>query len=218
MYLGSEKEFLADPNAAPLLEKHSKNAFGTSVPMTRREYRVMSVIYTGSGGKPYLILPHTEEVNFALLYNDLCTLRLVGLSEDAPALHIVKHEAYVLSTSISFSSFASGVHLYLGMALMGDFPVAMEAAGIPLQAPALTFAHGRVTARGSFSIGDTHYLLAEPFSDYSPSYPPIDADQYPRYVTGVGSFYSVGDTGATPSCRRRRTAFTPCSMRTISAG
>jgi hypothetical protein len=71
----------------------------------------------------------------------------------------------------------------------------MEAAGVPLQLPAPTFAHSRVTARGSFSMGDTHYLLAEPFSDFNPKvYPQIDADQYPRYVTGVGSFYTVGDT------------------------
>ena len=71
----------------------------------------------------------------------------------------------------------------------------MEAAGVPLQLPAPTFAHSRITARGSFSIGDTNYLLAEPFSDFNPKlYPQIDADQYPRIVTGMGSFYNVGDT------------------------
>ena len=200
IYLGTEKEYLADPNAAPLLEERAKKALrdyydGRDVTLIRKEYRVTTVIPMPKGSKPYVILPRTDEVNYNRLLNDLCALRLGDLSDDAPALKTVVHEAYVLSTSVSFRGFGYGGHLYLGTSLPGDFPAAMEAAGVPLQLPAPTFAHSRVTARGSFSMGDTHYLLAEPFSDFNPNvYPQIDADQYPRYVTGVGCFYTVGDT------------------------
>lgn len=200
IYLGTEKEYLADPNAAPLLEERAKKALrgyydGRDVTLIRKEYRVTSVIPMPKESKPYIILPRTDEVNYNRLLNDLCALRLGDISKDAPALKSVVHEAYVLSTSVSFRYFGYGGHLYLGTALPGDFPAAMEAAGVPLQLPAPTFAHSRVTARGSFSLGDTHYLLAEPFSDFNPSvYPQIDADQYPRIVTGVGSFYTVGNT------------------------
>ncbi len=213
VYLGSEKEFLSDPNAAPLLDKRVKEGLTQyvgpfAVPMTRREYRVVSVIYMAGSREPYLILPRSEEVNYAILYNDLCAFRLGRLSADAPAMTVVEHEAYVLSSSVSFGSFATGSHLYLGTALMGDFTAAMDAAGIPLQAPLPTFAHSRVTARGSFSMGDTHYLLAEPFSDFTPNrYPQIDADQYPRYVTGVGSFYTVGDTANSSILSAREEGF-----------
>ena len=200
IYLGTEKEYLTDPNAAPVLEELAKKALtryldGRDITLIRKEYRVTAVIPMPKGSKPYVILPRTDEVNYNRLLNDLCALRLGDLSDDAPALKSVVHEAYVLSTSVSFRNFAFGTHLYLGTSLPGDFPSAMEAAGVPLQLPAPTFAHSRITARGSFSMGDTHYLLAEPFSDFNPKvYPQIDADQYPRYVTGVGSFYTVGDT------------------------
>ena len=200
IYLGTEKEYLTDPNAAPLLEEQAKKALtryldGRDLTLIRKEYRVTAVIPMPKGSKPYVILPRTDEVNYNRLLNDLCALRLGDLSDDAPALKSVVHEAYVLSTSVSFRGFGYGGHLYLGTSLPGDFPAAMEAAGVPLQLPAPTFAHSRVTARGSFSMGDTHYLLAEPFSDFNPKlYPQIDADQYPRYVTGVGCFYTVGDT------------------------
>ena len=200
IYLGTEKEYLTDPNAAPLLEEMAKKALsryyeGGDVTLTRKEYRVSTVISMPERSKPYIILPRTDEVNYNRLLNDLCALRLGDISKDAPALKSVVHEAYVLSTSMSFRNFGYGGHLYLGTALPGDFPTAMEAAGVPLQLPAPTFAHSRVTARGSFSLGDTHYLLAEPFSDFNPRvYPQIDADQYPRLVTGVGSFYTVGET------------------------
>lgn len=200
VYLGSEKEYLTDPFAAPLLEERAKKALtryldGRDLTLTRKEYRVTTIIPMPKGSKPYIILPRTDEVNYNRLLNDLCALRLGDISDDAPALKSVVHEAYVLSTSVSFRNFGYGGHLYLGTSLPGDFPSAMETAGVPLQLPAPTFAHSRVTARGSFSLGDTHYLLAEPFSDFNPNvYPQIDADQYPRYVTGVGSFYAVGDT------------------------
>ena len=200
IYLGTEKEYLADPNAAPLLEERAKKDLtryldGRDITLIRKEYRVTAVIPMPKGSKPYIILPRTDEVNYNRLLNDLCALRLGDLSDDAPALKSVVHEAYVLSTSVSFRNFTFGTHLYLGTSLPGDFPSAMEAAGVPLQLPAPTFAHSRVTARGSFSIGDTNYLLAEPFSDFNPKlYPQIDADQYPRIVTGMGSFYNVGDT------------------------
>ena len=213
VYLGSEKEFLSDPNAAPLLDKRVKEALAPYVgpfasPMIRREFRVVSVIYMAGSREPYLILPRSEAVNYAILYNDLCAFRLGRLSAETPAMTAVEHEAYVLSSSVSFGSFATGSHLYLGTALMGDFTSAMAAAGIPLQAPLPTFAHSRVTARGSFSIGDTQYLLAEPFSDFIPNrYPQIDADQYPRYVTGVGSFYTVGDTANSSILSAREEGF-----------
>lgn len=198
VYFGTEKDYLSDPNASPLMEETAKKTLqsylnGRDLTLVRREYRVESVIFMPKGSQPYLILPRSDEVNYNRLHNDLCALRLTSLSKDAPALHGIRHEAYVLSASEDFRSLGYGQHLYLGTALMGDFVTAMEDAGISLQAPIQTFAHSRVTSRGSFSIGDNHYLLAEPFSDFNPNiYPEIDADQYPRYVTGIGNFYTVG--------------------------
>ncbi len=195
VYLGSASDYMADPNAAGIFNDLAKKnltkyvgPFGTD--MTRREYRVVSIIPTGRDGNPYLILPRSEEINFSLLYNDLCALQLMRVSADAPALTMVQSEAYLLSTSISFANLGVGRNLYIGTALMPDFITGMEEAGIRLQAPAPTFAHSRTVIGGSFTLGNTHYLLAEPFV-----YPkPIQADRYPRYVTGAGSFLSVGDT------------------------
>lgn len=199
VYLGTEEAYLTDPNASPLLEEHAKDALaaymgGSDLTLLRREYEITTIIPMPAGSKPFLILPHTDEINYNRLYNDLCALRLEPLSDDAPALTTIHHEAYVLSTSIPFGRTDYGRHLYLGTSLMGDFITAMDKAGISLQIPVPTFSHSRVTARGSFSIGNTHYLLAEPFSDFNTQYPELEADHYPRYVTGVGSFRTVGDT------------------------
>ena len=199
VYLGTEKQYLSDPNAAPKLEEYAKDTLQTYLnggdhTLVREEYTVTSVITMPKGSEPYLILPRTEEINYNRLHNDLCALRLSPLSKDTPAMNTVKHEAYVLSTSVDLRSLGYGKHFYLGTSLMGDFVTSMESAGISLQAPLQTFAHSRVTTRGSFSVGDTHYLLAEPFSDFIVGvYPEIDADQYPRLVTGEGCFCSVGN-------------------------
>lgn len=200
VYLGTEKQYLSDPNAAPKLEEYAKDTLQTYLnggdhTLIREEYTVTSVITMPKGSEPYLILPRTDGINYNRLWNDLCAFRLAPLSKDAPAMNIVKHEAYVLSASGDLRSPGYGKHFYLGTSLMGDFVTAMEGAGISLQAPIQTFAHSRVTTRGSFSIGNAHYLLAEPFSDFIVGlYPEIDADSYPRYVTGEGCFSLVGNT------------------------
>ncbi len=191
VYLGSEKEYLADPNAASLLEEHGKNRLGSSPGvMQRQEYRVTLVIHTDAGREPYLILPRSEDINFVQLQNDTCAFRLGDISEEAPALMAVLDESYLVTSSRSPGNARVGSELYIGTALMGDFVTAMEKADIPFLVPVPAFSHTRTLLRGRFTVGSTNYILAQPYP-----YPkPLDSDFYPRYVTGAVSFRNVGST------------------------
>ncbi len=191
VYFGSEKDYLADPNAASLLKEHGTKALGSSPGvMERREYRVVLVIRTEAGQEPYLLLPRSEGINFAQLQNDTCAFRLGSISRDAPALNAVRGESYLLTSSRSLVNAPMGSELYIGTSLMGDFVEAMEQAGIPFLVSAPSFSHTRTLLSGRFTMGNTHYILAQPYP-----YPkPLDSDFYPRYVTGAGSFRNVGST------------------------
>lgn len=189
VYLGSEKEYLADPNAASALEEH-----GTALSpglMERREYRVTLVISIDAGKEPYLILPRSEEeINFVQLQNETCAFRLGSISEDAPALLAVLDESYLVTSSRSLGNARVGSELYISTALMGDFVTAMEKADIPFLVSLPSFSTTRTLLRGRFTVGGTTYVLAQPYP-----YPkPLDSDYYPRYVTRGVSYRNVGNT------------------------
>ena len=189
VYWGSEQEYLADPNAASLLAEHGESRLGSSPgAMQRREYRVVLVIRPGTVNEPFLLLPRSDGETLALLQNDLCAFRLGSISKDAPALTAIQGESYLLSSSRSLAGAPVGSELYIGTSLMGDFVTAMEDAEIPFLVPA--FSHTRTILNGRFTIGNTHYILAQTYP-YAKS---LDSDFYPRYVTGTGSFRNVGDT------------------------
>ena len=191
VYFGSEKDYWADPSAASLLEDAAYKALGASPgALISREYRVTSVIRIDGSEEPFLILPRSEDVGFAQLQNDLCAFRLGSVSADAPALTRVLDECYLLTSSRSLGNAGKDSELYIGTALMGDFAEVMEKANIPFLSPVSSFSHTRTLLKGRFSVGNTHYILAQPYP-----YPKhLDSDFYPRYVTGTGSFRNVGNT------------------------
>ena len=195
VYFGTAEEYLADPFAASALEQRAKQELldytgGYRIPMTMREYTVDRVIYTAENGSPFLILPNGEDTPISSLHTDACALRLQTLTPDAPALSAVAAEAYLLTSDFAFNSAYAHRTAYVGTGLLPQFVADMKANGVLLQFPEATFAHTKVILRNGFTDGDHHYLLAEPY----PATPRIEADSYPRYISGTGSFLTVGST------------------------
>ncbi len=200
VYLGSKEEYLQDHDASEALHKAQKLALqeyvGNILPtMETREYRVEQIIYT-EGGSPYVIFPYAE-VNFSALQNDLCAFRLKTVSRATPHITVVAEESYLLETDILLGASFFGHTCYVGTSLLPAFIAAMEAEGMQLQLATDTFLHTKTLIGNSFSLGNHYYLLADlyPYENDMPPQPRLQADYYPRVITGVGSFCHLGSTG-----------------------
>ncbi|MBQ3507654.1 MAG: ABC transporter permease [Clostridia bacterium] len=203
IYLGSETAYSEDFAASEALYKWLKTALyefvGSILPTTiTQEYRVEQIIYTEAGSAPYLILPHNEEINYSSLQNDLCAFRLGTVSTDAPLMTVISEEAYLLETDTLLGVSFFGRTCYVGTTLLADFAAAMKAENLQLQLHTDSFLHTKTIIRNSFTMGNRNYLLADQYS-FDPVKdkfePRLQADSYPRVVTGTGSFCHVGSTG-----------------------
>lgn len=196
IYLGPQKEYLADYEAAAALYKHVKPLIaqyvGTTMPATvTKEYQVDRIIYTEETGKPYLILPRGEDVTYSALQNDLCAFRLDTVSGNSPKLRYIAEEAYLVETDSLMGASYFGRICYLGTTLVPEFVAAMEARGLPLQLAENSFSHTKTVIRNSFTQGNLSFLLTEP---YPYGIETLQADSYPRLVSGAGSFCNLGNT------------------------
>ena len=201
VYMGSKEEYLQDHDASEVLHKAQKQALqeyvGNILPtMETREYRVEQIIYT-EGGSPYVILPHAE-INFSALQNDLCAFRLNTVNRASPHMTVVAEESYLLETNTLLGASFFGRACYVGTALLPAFTTAMEAEGLQLQFSEDAFLHTKTRIGNSFSRDNRYYLLADlyPYEKDMPPQPRLQADYYPRVITGVGSFCHLGDTEA----------------------
>ncbi len=201
VYLGSETEYMQDFAASEALYKWLKIALhefvGNILPTTvTQEYPIEQIIYTETGSAPYLILPRGEEINYSSLQNDLCAFHLGTISAEAPLMTIISEEAYLLETDTLLGSSFFGRTCYVGTTLSADFIAAMKAENLQLQSPADSFLYTKTVIRNSFTLGNRNYLLADqyPFNPINLE-PRLQADSYPRVVTGTGSFCHVGNTG-----------------------
>ncbi len=200
VYLGSELDYLADFDAVDELTlwiRKSLALFRDSpvTPTVRMQYRVEQIIFTEGRGLPYLLLPRSPETHYAYMESDICAFRLGEVSEKAPSLRAVQEEAYLVETDVLFGPSFFGRTCCLGTELLPDFKASMKAYGVSLQFSEGWFAHTETNIRNAFSVGERNYLLAEayqpPRHDYANGY--LQADRYPRLLTGTGSFASIGN-------------------------
>ena len=200
VYMGDKTAYLQDFDAAEALDKWRRQSLfdyvGDTLPvMAAVEYPVEQIIYT-DGGAPYLILPNGEDVHFFSMDNDLCAFRLGLVDWNIPLMMKVTDESYLLETDSLLSASFLNRPCYVGTALSPDFAAVMKAEGLQLQLPVDSFRHTKTRVGNRFSLGNRSYLLTDNYP-YEKDYPPqprLQADYYPRVITGVGSFCHVGPT------------------------
>ncbi|MBQ4112330.1 MAG: hypothetical protein IJD38_06005, partial [Clostridia bacterium] len=200
VYLGDRTAYLQDFDAADALYKWQKislqDYIGDTLPLMKAvEYRVEQIIYT-EGGSPYLILPNGEDVHFFSMDNDLCAFHLKSVNRDSSLMMTVTDEAYLLETDTLLSPSFVGRPCYVGTALLPDFAAVMKAEGLQLQMPVEAFRHTKTLIGNRFALGNRAYLLTDnyPYELDPIPQPRLQADYYPRVITGVGSFCHVGMT------------------------
>ncbi len=198
IYLGTEEEYLMDIPAVEAMTDLIKTNLGELagdlyLKTVRREYEIEQVIFTDYIGHPFLLLPNGDEINYSSLQFDVCAFRMGHASSKAPQLMSVLKESFLTETDRYLGPTFYERYCYLGTALLPDFAASMEKHGIPLQFPEEWFFSTETVIRNSFSLGNRHYLL----SDYYP-YPYqsgyLQAEEYPRLITGTDSFIPLGDT------------------------
>ncbi|MBQ9151956.1 MAG: hypothetical protein IJX72_06875, partial [Clostridia bacterium] len=198
IYLGTESEYLADIPATEAMTDLIKNNLGglagdLYLKTVRREYEVEQVIYTDVRGKPYLLIPNGEDIHYSSLQFDVCAFRMDEISNKAPQLMSIFEEAFLTETDRSLGPTFYGRYCYLGTTLLPDFVADMKQHGLPLQFPEGWFACTETVIRNSFSLNNRYYLLSEyyPYM-YQNGY--LQAEEYPRLITGTGSYILVGNT------------------------
>lgn len=199
IYLGTEAEYLMDIPATEAMTDLIKTNLGELagdlyLKTVRREYEIEQVIFTDYRGHPFLLLPNGDEINYSSLQFDVCAFRMGQASSKSSQLMSVIEESYLTETDRYLGpTFYNERYCYLGTALLPDFVASMEKHGIPLQFPEEWFLSTETVIRNSFSLGNRHYLL----SDYYP-YPYqsgyLQAEEYPRLITGADSFIPLGNT------------------------
>lgn len=197
VYLGTEREYLADKDANDALTTHIMNALGHRIgnlypPTVRHEYEIEQVIYTESNGFPYLILPNREEINYSALQFDVCAFRLRNISSKAPRLRMIYEEAFLTETDQPIGSAFFGRFCFIGTSLLPNFVATMKKHDLPLQFPEGWFTHTETVIHNSFSLNNHHYLLSE-YYPYKYNQGFLQAEEYPRVITGTGSFIPVGN-------------------------
>lgn len=198
IYLGTEAEYLMDIPATEAMTDLIKNNLGELagdlyLKTVRREYEIEQVIFTDYRGHPFLLLPNGDEINYSSLQFDVCAFRMGHASSKSSQLMSIIEESYLTETDRYLGPTFYQRYCYLGTALLPDFVASMEKHGIPLQFPEEWFTSTETVIRNSFSLGNRHYLL----SDYYP-YPYengyLQAEEYPRLITGTDSFIPLGNT------------------------
>ena len=198
IYLGTEAEYLMDIPATEAMTDLIKTNLGELagdlyLKTVRREYEIEQVIFTDYRGHSFLLLPNGDEINYSSLQFDVCAFRMGHASSKAPQLMSVREESFLTETDRYLGPTFYERFCYLGTSLLPDFAASMEKHGIPLQFPEEWFFSTETVIRNSFSLGNRHYLL----SDYYP-YPYesgyLQAEEYPRLITGTDSFIPLGNT------------------------
>ena len=200
VYMGDKSAYLQDFDAYEALHKWQeltlREYVGAVLPdMEAREYRVKEIVYT-EGGAPYIILPFGEYVHFSALQNDLCAFHLKEVGHLTMA---VEEEAYLLETDTLLGASFAGRPCYVGTSLLPAFTAAMKAEHLDLQLPETTFLHTKTLIGNSFTLNRRHYLLTDMYpyeKDPNNPLPRLQADYYPRVITGVSSFCHLGVTDA----------------------
>ena len=197
VYLGTEKEYLADTEAKDALTTHVMNTLGNRIgnlfPTTVcHEYEVEQIIYTEHNGSPYLILPNRKEINYSALQFDVCAFHLSNISPKAPQLRMIFEEAFLTETDQPIGSSFFHRFYFIGTTLLPDFVHEMKEHDLPLQFPEGWFAHTETEIHNRFTLNDHHYLLSE-YYPYKYNQGFLQAEEYPRVITGTGSFIPVGN-------------------------
>ena len=197
VYLGKEQEFRADYDAEDELTQYVRKSLALYkespiTPMTPMEYRVERIIYTEPTSRPYLILLNTPEVNFASMQSEVCAFRLEEMNKDVPNLQKISEEAYLVETDILLGSSFYKRTACIGTFLLPHFLESMEAHNVSLMFHDEWFSHAYTEIWNSFSLDKQNYLIADPYPyDYQLGY--SQADEYPRIVSGTGSFAPIGN-------------------------
>lgn len=198
VFLGGEDEFMSHPDADAVLREKVRQRLrfykdSVLTNMTRTEYEVERIIYTEGGGEPYLLLRNGESLYYSSMQGDVCALRLEGIDEDIPYLMMVADEAYLTEIDRTFSPSLVRHRCFLGISLLQDFRNAMEARGMKLQFHDGWFRHAACIVRNSFTFNEKSYLLAEHYPyPYELGY--LQAEEYPRILTGTGNFVTMHDS------------------------
>ena len=199
VYLGTEQEFLADYDAEDELIEYTRKSLkkfkeSPITPMIRTEYRVERVIYTERGCRTYLILLNGPEVNYTTIGGDVCAFRLDSIQKEvAPKLQMIADEAFLLETDVLLDASFYNRDACIGTHLLPHFLEEMKAHKVSLQFSESWFAHTVSTVNAGFAIEKQNYLIAEPITDrYEQGY--LQAEEYPRVVSGTGSYAPIGAT------------------------
>ncbi|MBE6653616.1 MAG: FtsX-like permease family protein [Ruminococcaceae bacterium] len=201
IFLGDMNAYLSHPDAEKLMNKTIQHKLSryTDDPVIftdQSEYRVERIIYTEASGSPYLLIPNSDKLRFSSMQGEVCAFRLEAVSDDIPSLQIVAEEAYLTECETVFSPSLFRRRCFLGTSLLQGFSKAMQTHGLDLQFPIEWFLHAETVIRNSFSFEKQAYLLADPYPyQYNPDgrgY--LQADEYPRVLSGEGCFVVLGDT------------------------